>query len=212
MATKIGLWNRALTALGLRIVTAAQVTTPNDEPSRVLESVYEDALLFCLDQGHWKFASVQEAIEPTPADAPTFGFRNAFLKPFYYVRLNRIATDEHFNSPLARYEDRNWYWYADEDILYVDYVSSSNAAGWDTEMWSYTFAEYVGLYLAHVASRRLQPDKENDLAVQVERAKLNALAKDAVNGPTQFLPPGRWSYARSGVRKPRHSNSSLYGS
>lgn len=213
MATKLGVWNAALGVLGLRMVTSGQVTTPNDEASRVLNEAYDQAVKFCLEQGHWKFASVIEELTASLTEVPTFGYTNAFAKPANYVRLNRIATDEYFNSPLSRFDDRAGFWYAEEDTLYVDYVSKeATELGYYLAGWPSTFAEYVALHLAHKVSRRLQPDKEDDVEAKAERAKLNALAKDAVLGPTQFLPPGRWSYARSGVRKPRHSNSSLYGS
>lgn len=213
MATKLGVWNAALGVLGLRMVTSGQVSSPNDEASRVLNEAYDQAVIFCLEQGHWKFASVIEELTASLTEVPTFGYTNAFAKPANYVRLNRIATDEYFNSPLSRFDDRAGFWYAEEDTLYVDYVSKeATELGYYLAGWPSTFAEYVALHLAHKVSRRLQPDKEDDVEAKAERAKLNALAKDAVLGPTQFLPPGRWSYSRSGVRKPRHSNSSLYGS
>jgi len=212
MATKLGIWNEALAALGLRIVTAAQVTTPNDEPSRVLNEIYDSAVATCLETGHWKFASKVAALTPSLTEIPTFGYTNAFAKPTDYVRANQIATDEYFNSPLSRYADRGGYWYAEEETLYVEYVSNATTLGLDLTLWPQTFADYVALYLAHKVSRRLQPDKETDVEDKVERAKLNALAKDAVLGPTQFLPPGRWSSARVGNRQFRQSNSSLYGS
>lgn len=71
MATKIGLLNEALGYLGMRLLTSAQVTTPNDEPSRVLSDIYDNALLFCLEQGHWKFASITGELTPSLTEIPT---------------------------------------------------------------------------------------------------------------------------------------------
>jgi hypothetical protein len=213
MATKIGLLNEALGYLGMRLLTSAQVTTPNDEPSRVLSDIYDNALLFCLEQGHWKFASITGELTPSLTEIPTFGYTNAFAKPANYVRLNRMCVDEYFNIPSSNFDDRAGFWYADEDIIYVDYVSSdATTRGLYLAGWPTTFAEYVSLHLAHKVSRRLQPDKEDDLEAKAMRAKLNALAKDAVLGPTQFLPPGKWTRARSDRMRARSSNSSFYGS
>jgi hypothetical protein len=84
--------------------------------------------------------------------------------------------------------------------------------------WPETFVIFVTLYLATIAAHTIAPDLKMELIrapgnIGLEEAKYNALSKDAVAGPTQFLPEGRWSSSRrgNGNNRGRNSRSSLYG-
>lgn len=196
----------------MRILTSAQVTTPNDEASRTLAEFYPAAMLYCLEQGHWKFASKIAELTPSVTELPTVGYTNAFAKPANYVRLNKLCTDEYFQVPLPLYDDRAGFWYADEDTIYVDYVSSeATLLGGYLAGWPETFSEYVSFYLAFKVAFKLKPDEQTRVEALAKEAKANALSKDAVLGPTVFLPPGRWTSARGGRQRSRSSNSSFYG-
>jgi len=192
MATKLGVMNAALGYLGLRILTSAQVTTPNDEPSRILADIYDGALLYCLEQAHWKFASILTSLTPSVSEIPTLGYNNAFAKPANYVRLNRLYSDTDFLIPLALFSERAGFWYADEALIYVDFVSSeATTRGGYLAGWPQTYAEYVSLYLAHKIARRLQPDGEDDVEGKMYQALRVTLDKDAVHGSAMAIPSAR---------------------
>jgi hypothetical protein len=189
MATKLGILNVALGHLGLRLLTSSQVTTPNDEPSRVLSDAYDGALLYCLEQGQWRFASKIAALAPSGTEIPTIGYNNAFAKPANYVRLNRIYADSNFVIPLTFYDERAGFWYADETAVWIDFVSSeATLLGGYLAGWPQTYAEFVSLYLAYKVARRLQPDKEDDVEEKMYQAKRITLDKDAVLGNIAFTP------------------------
>ena len=209
MATQLSVYNDALVIVGERRLTA--LTDPG-EPRRLLDDLWVNAPKACLEQGHWKFAQRVVALAYSVTEIPTFGHRRAFAKPADYVRASAICSDEYFNSPLTQYADRGLFWYADIDILYVGYVSNGASYGGDLTRWPESFTLYVAHYLAYRASTRLAGTADRRvLAAETQQAKLNALAKDAVAGPTQFLPSGSWARARLAGDSGRHSRSSLYG-
>ena len=214
MTTQLTISNGALGFLGERsLVTTADAT----EPARVIASFYSKAVEYCLEQGHWKFAERRALLSPSETEIPTFGRANAFAKPTDYVRVNALCSDEYFTASVTDIEDVGGFWYSDLDELYLKYVSNHTSYGLNLDLWPESFVVYVELYLAVLAAPRIAPQKkiENIQApggIGLEQAKRNALAKDAVSGPTQFLPSGRWVRARSKNRNNRTSSTSLYGS
>ena len=214
MATKAGVINTAIRHIGTQLLTPGKmVRSPGDDPSRVIAEMYTETLAHCLEQGQWNFALSIAELTPSLTEIPTFGYVNAFAKPANYVRLNRMCVDEYFNIPSSNFDDRGAFWYMDEDVIYVEFVSSeATLKGGYLAGWPQSYTDYVALQLAFRGASVLDPEKMNDLEVRSERAKLNALAKDAVLGPTQFLPPGKWTRARSDRMRARSSNSSFYGS
>jgi hypothetical protein len=214
MASRLMILNTAIRHLGTQQMTPGGMAhTTGATASGVVAEVYTEALAHCLEQGRWKFALSSVELTPSLTEIPTFGYVNAFAKPANYVHLNRMCVDEYFNVPSSNFDDRGAFWYMDEDVIYVEFVSSeATARGGYLAGWPQSYADYVALYLAYLASNVLDPERTDDLEVRSERAKLNALAKDAVLGPTQFLPPGKWTRARSDRIRARSSNSSFYGS
>lgn len=210
MTTQLTLFNDALGFLGERkLVTTADAT----EPTRVLLDLWANgARDYALEQGHWKFAQKVGALNYSLTEVPTFGPRRAFAKPTDYVRLSKMCSDEYLQTPLNQYDERGGFWYADIDVLYVSYVSKGTTLGYDLDLWPKTFALYFSLYLALRLSQRLTTNADEEaLNKGMAEALRNALAKDAVAGPTQFLPPGNWIKARMGTHSGRNSRVSLYG-
>ena len=209
MTTQLSIYNDALAILGERRLVA---TTDPTEPRRVLDDLWANAPKACLEQGHWKFAQVQAKLTYSVTEVPTIGLRRAFAKPANYVRLSALCADEWFVSPVSQYSDRAGFWYADLDNIYVRYVSDHASYGGDLTQWPESFTLYVAHYLAWRAATRISSTADRRvIAADMREAKLNALAKDAVLGPTQFLPSGGWAGTRTGRGNPRHSTTSLYG-
>lgn len=213
MTTQLTITNGALGFLGERsLVTTADAT----EPARTMAAFYTPAVRYCLEQGHWKFAERRAVLTPSLTEIPTFGRANAFAHPTDYVRVNALCSDERFSMPVSDIEDVGAFWYCDLDTLYLKYVSNDTSYGLNLSLWPETFVLFVELYLASLAASRIAPNKKPDTiqapgGIGLIDAKRNALAKDAVAGPTQFLPTGRWVGRRFRNRNNRNSSTSLYG-
>jgi len=213
MTTQLTITNGALGFLGERsLVTTADAT----EPARVMAAFYTTAVKYCLEQGHWKFAERRAVLTPSLTEIPTFGRANAFAHPTDYVRVNALCSDERFSMPVSDIEDVGAFWYCDLDTLYLKYVSNDTSYGLNLSLWPETFVLFVELYLASLAASRIAPNKKPETiqapgGIGLIDAKRNALAKDAVAGPTQFLPTGRWVGGRFRNRNNRNSSTSLYG-
>lgn len=214
--TKLSIFNNVMGLLGGRTLTRV---TDTNEPATILNGLWGHVREYCLEQGRWKFAEREVKLTPSLTEVPTFGFANAFEKPVDFVRVNEISSDEYFGTPIFHIHERGDYWYCDIEELYVRYISKDAAWGYDTTRWPETFVTFLTLYLAVRAAPRLAPNLKPELIriganVDLDGAKKNALAKDAVSGPTQFLPQGAWASARSRNRNVygRNSRRTLYGS
>ncbi len=212
--TQAGIYNLALGFLGER---SALTVSDATEPVRVINGFWDHASKFCLEQGHWKFAEREAVLTPSLTELPTTGFTNAFDKPTDYVRMNALCSDEFFRSPILNIHERGLFWYCDLDTIYLRYVSNDDAYGMDVTLWPETFVLYVALYLATLGAPRIAPERKAETItapgnVGIVEAKRNALAKDAVAGPIQFVQQGNWSSSRNRNGGGRNSRSSLYGS
>ncbi len=210
---QLSLYNKALTMLGERKIASL---TENREPRRVLDDVWRGALKYCLEEGQWKFAIRTSKLTYSTDVNPTFGYRKAFEKPSDCVRLTKVCSDEYLNTPLLHYGEEAGWWFADLDDIYVSYVSDSLDFGSDYANWPETFARFVALYLANEAGLRITQSERTleKIARDYKATKKDALSKDALQGPTQFLPEGRWvtsRYGRNGSREDRGNRSQLIG-
>lgn len=204
MATILSLYNGALKILGEPRLAS---TSEEREPRRALDDVYADAVAYCLEAGQWWFASKQVEIDSTPADAPSFGFAYAFVKPSDWVRTMALSADEYFDCPLTRGMDAPEHWYADVDPLYVRYVSDDAAFGGDLTLWPASFTRFVEYELAERICLQItngKSDFENIVKLKT-RAKRDALSKDAMNDvQPKFAPSGSFVQSRMGGRGRGH--------
>jgi len=201
LATKIGLYNAALREIG---ETKLSSLSEARGPRYTLDDVYDDALLYCLEQGQWNFAMRTVQIDSDDSIDPQFGYSFAFDKPSDWIRTCGISASETVHPPLLDYKDEGDYWHANVDPLYVQYVSSNASYGLDLTKWPATFTRFVELYLA---ARIAKPTADNESVLdRIKRdlkiAKADALSKDAMNEAVRFAPSGSWILARGpGYRK-----------
>lgn len=196
MTTRLDIYNGALRILGERRLASV---TENREPRRLLDDVWDaDAIKTCLEQGQWKFAirTVEQTYEPSIE--PDFGYQRAFTKPTDLVRVVGLSAEPYFNNPLTRYVEEAGYWFCDYDTIYVRYVSGGNDYGRDLSLWPDSFTKYVEYYMAAEILPNLTGSqaKEERVSRDMKKALVEARSRDAMAGPTQFLPLGSWSRAR----------------
>lgn len=208
MTTRVAIYNGALELCGERSLASL---TESREPRRLLDEVWNDGgVRYCLEQGQWRFASRTASFDYDTAVTPSFGYNRAFLQPDDLVITIGLCSDEHMTSPLLHYQDEAGYWYADEDIIYVRYVSDDTLYGNDLQRWPASFTDYVKAYFAYRIVFRLSGADalHNKVGAAMEKALSIAKNKDAMAKPTRFPPPGSWVQARhSGGWRERGNNS-----
>lgn len=198
MSSRLDLYNGTLLALGSRKLASL---TENREPRRVLDSIWDRGWVkTVLSAGQWKFATRTAQLDYTPSIEPDFGLSRAFDKPTDWVRTVALCADEFFKEPLIDYNDEGDYLYADIDTVYAKWVSDDSEVGGDLSRWPENFTRYAEIWAAHEACERLTQGrtKKIDLADRMKTLLDKASSTDAMDGPTQFLPPGSWSRARHG--------------
>lgn len=202
MTTQLGIYNGALRILKERKLASL---SENREPRRLLDDVWGDgqtegAVKFCLEMAHWTFATRTVQIDYSPSVEPPFGYRYAFDQPSDMVRVNGIWTDPHCTQPLLRYADERHYWFCDQSVIYVSYVSNADEYGADLSLWPESFVKVVEAYLAKEIAGSLTQGENRIERANAEWAEAKKLAAsiDAMNKPTSFPPPGTWSRSRQG--------------
>lgn len=215
MATKLGIYNKALTEhLGERKLASL---TEAREPRRVLDDIWDEGLVkACLEAGQWKFAKRTLKLTYNPDVTPAFGHKYAFDKPVDFVRLAGVYSDEFCQIPLLQYQEEAGQWFASLQEIFIEFISIDNAYGNGLANWPAAFADYVAGNAALRASPRLQGNSTDKAALKGDVDKLlkAALSKDAMEGPTKFLPEGSWASARRGNVGPfrdRGGRGSLLG-
>jgi hypothetical protein len=212
MTTQLSLYNEALRLCGERKLASL---TEDREPRRLLDQVWDDnAINYVLEQGQWNHALRATMLEYNPSMEQAFGYQYAFEKPTDYIRLVGLCSDERYNVPLTQYTEEAGFWFADLDVIYIQYISNDASYGADMSLWPETFTRYVASYLAsEIVDRLTQNSSLWDKVYGIMNRRLtDARSKDALNQPTQFPPTGRWVSARlGGVRKDRGSRNNLVG-
>lgn len=199
-ADKLSLYNDALTLCGERMLASL---TENREPRHLLDQAWASgAVDFCLETGQWNFACVSMAFTYSPSVVPPFGYRRAFDKPTDYIRTMAVCTDEYFRQPLLRYTDEADFWFADEDLIYIRYVSNLPEYGMNMGRWPGSFSEMVSSYLAQKIVMKVTQDvaKRLFVAKDYEDRRKEAKSNDAMNQPTTFPPRGTWVRSRTAGR------------
>ena len=198
MATKLGLYNNALLSLGERPLADLTEAT---ESRRVLDAVYDDVLLECLEHADWKFATETVKLDADTGVSPGFGsMTEVFLKPSDWVRTVKISHDEDFSSADLLYDDEaDTYISAATTPIYMKYVSSDTGLGLDLAKYPPNYRRYVELELAARVCRRLTQGREDleDMIVLRDKAKRHAENRDAMDKSQGRKPPmGDWNRSR----------------
>ena len=196
VASKLTLFNGANRLLGERRLR----TLAEDRPSRrYLDDAWDDGIVdSCLEEGYWNFATRSVEIPASTTITPDFGYRYAFAKPDDYIKTGALCTDEFFDNPLLRYTDEANYWFADVDIIYVQYISNDAAYGQNFALWPATFEKFVQVSLADEVKELVTGNdgKYDRIQKALKDARINARSKDAMNQPQKMNPRGSWVTAR----------------
>jgi len=208
MTDKLSIYNDALLVCGARALSSL---TESRESRRLLDQVWDNGgVKECLEQGQWHFAMRSVRIDYDPAVSPEYGYQYAFDKGSDWIATSFFCSDEYYRQPITRYADENDYWYADEQEVYVKYVSNDAAYGQNLSIWPMTFKDFVVSHFASKVVLKITGDPDKTELVMGIRLKAMDVAKNkaAMALPTTFPARGAWNNARQRSRQQDGGNRS----
>lgn len=215
-ASQLFLYNIAIASVGERTLDAV---TENRPIRRQLDEIWDrgnGARNYFLEQGLWNFAMRESS--STASSTGNFDFAQRHVKPTDLVRLSAISAGQTFSEPLLRYEFQSSSIWADEQTIYLRYVSNSSTAGLNYDLWPDSFMLWAGHWMGTqiapyvFGTQGLERASRNnfqegltrkmlDLERRTNRLLIDARSKDAQQEPTRFPPLGSWARARFGGRR-----------
>lgn len=195
MASKLGLYNAALRLLGDAPLAAL---TDEVESRRLLDSVYDDAIKWCLEQGLFAFSLRSVRMSPDPNFTPLFNGPHVYLRPTDYLRTAGIWANATESIPLVAYIWEGTHLIANINQVYLRYVSSGTKYGFNLGAWTASFQSFVEAHLAMEICPRLTDSAAkfkmlHDLRHERMRDANN---RNSMDNPARFIPPGQWAVAR----------------
>lgn len=197
MTTELALKNLAL---GTFVGTERLTTLTDNVPQRyALDAVYAGVLQLMLKRGIWLFALKTDQLTKE-VTAPEFHRQHAYAKPDDFVRLARIGLDARMDVELMNYRQDGDFFYADQDPIFMQYVSNDDAFGGDLERYPEAYTQAVAAELAYQSLLPISKDRGDRADLYKIKAQALDLSRrqDAVDEPVKTLPTGRFVRARIG--------------
>lgn len=201
MTTRLLLYNKALQMAGER-----EISTLSDsvESRRLLDNIYNSGGIDeCLSEGQWSFAMRTIQSDYDTSITPTFGPLRAHTIPSDFIILSAFCSDAYFNTPIRQYWAEAGNWYCDVDTVYIRYVSNDSSYGGNLGSWPAAFTEYAAAHFAvGIALKLGNPERFKMLTDDrnpkgLNKLKLQAKSRDAMNSPEGHLRSGSWTSSRT---------------
>lgn len=182
MATQLGIYNMALTHLGLsNILTIGE----ERESRRVFDAIWPSVKAHCLEQGMWVFALRSATISSTTLPATNYGHTYAHTRPSDCIFTYLVSANSSLYPQLTAdaMVEADGLYFANATPLYVRYSSNDAAFGGGESRWSESFAQYVAAFLASQACYRLTKSAalKAELASIADRLRSLAVNVSSVN-------------------------------
>lgn len=191
MADRLSIYRGALRLLG----PTQLATLTEDRPERHnLDAAWTASVNYLLEQALWNFGLKTIEISGANDVEPLFGYDYAFEKPDDWVRTAGLSSSGVFSNddPFNDFEDQGGYWFANPDILYIQYMSNGPSYGWNIGAWRENFAKTVEAYLAFECGLPITQDRgnRNDLYSLFKERLARAKNLDAVDERVRRRPSG----------------------
>jgi hypothetical protein len=198
VTSKLALYNSVCAILAERKLASL---SENVVMRRRLDTMWDDDFIKkVLQQGLWNFAIKDVELSYSPSVVSSFGFLYAFDKPTDWVRTAILSCDDSYGVGFRAYEDHGSYWYADQDTIWVRYVSDDVQWGGDLSLWTPAFTTFAEHYAAWRVARITTGSKADaaELEVTQRRLLIQARSGDAMDEASRGIPQGSWVGARRG--------------
>lgn len=203
MADRLSIYKAALRLLG----DAHSLSSLTEvSPARyALDSAWQSTGDYLLAEGLWNFAIRSVELSNDEDFEPLFGFDYSFSKPTDWVRTLSIATDAAYVQGLEDYEDEQGHWFANQQPLYIRYISDDAEYGWNLADWRQPFTKAFEACLAFECGLPISGDKgnRNDLYGLFKDRLKRAKILDAVDERVKVEPRGRLTRSRMTRRSGR---------
>jgi hypothetical protein len=152
MTTKLAVYQEALRLIGEHDIATI---TDDVECRYVFDGEYDNAILYCLAQGWWRFAFFTAAVAPAGSSTVP-GYTQAFAKPAGWLRTHSVGI---INSttrfvPIDFNEQGGSVYVKYTTGVVLKYLKAS-ATEIDPANWPEVFAKVVAAYLAMACCERI---------------------------------------------------------
>jgi hypothetical protein len=200
MTDKLTVYNETLGHLDERALASL---SENREPRRALDAFWAGAVNYCLERKFWNFGYRTVSIDASTTLTPLFGYLYAFKIPNDWIRTRKLSAVQTLDPPLIDVAEETGYWYSNITPIFVQYNSNDPLYGMNLGAWPQSFADYVALWLAVKACKRVTGSVEalngpDGLLKRQEKAYKIAAANCAMNEAIGFAPQSSWVRARRG--------------
>lgn len=198
MADKLQVWKQALTHLGKD--NSAFTLASAVEARYALEAAWAGVVEEAFNEGDWNFAKVSAALVISNTETAAIGWNFVFEYPDDYLRTIAVSNTADFRQAFYDYIDQGGFLHANQNVMYLRFISGERMADDKVSTWPTMFWRYVAMKLAYETCEKLTSGatKQEDL----ERRKLKALRQaksvDARNENNKLEEPGSWLRARRG--------------
>ena len=195
MATKIGLYNAALSRLGpVRLTSLVE-----NRPERVaFDQHYDEVLQEMLEQGLWFFALRTQEWTPDIDAVDSINGQYVYNIPADYVRLRKISPDQAQTYEDLSYKREGEVILSDYSTLFVTFVSNDASYGANLGLYPQLYANAFADCLALRANLPITKDRGTtaDLERKFARSLSQARRVDAVDERIKTKQPGTWTQSR----------------
>lgn len=144
MATKVGIANLALTALGADAISS--FTDPDSENARKINRVYASRRRATLRKHFWNFALKEAQLAKVSGVPVLDDFTDIFQLPSDFVRIKKTDLDEENGE---RYKIKGRRIYCNADTLKIEYIYDCDDPNLYDDEFIEAFAADLAAFLAY---------------------------------------------------------------
>jgi hypothetical protein len=198
-STISAIWKEAI-----RLIGFTETKKANPETEVTIESIYQifdDAWIrvvrFCLTEALWNFA--MKTVEITQSGTPVPGWQYAFNKPNQWLRTIAVSNTSQFFTE-ALYHDEGGRLFANNDTLYIKYLSNEYGADNEAPDWPEMFCRVLAYRLAYECADAItgDPNRGAKLLSDYKSVLSQAKSKDAMDQAQMFPKASNWLGAMRG--------------
>lgn len=192
MPTDVGIWNDALSLMGLMPVNDLNGTS---DSSRQLADQWTRVPASILEEADWNSAITRVALGRLDA-TPAHGYAYFYQLPNDVARICYLNDTGLEDEPFERWRDEQGKIATDAEAVYLWYVAKETLT--NPGRWQQCLADYVSAEMAVRCAPRLAPKLLGGIMEERDRRMRRAKAIDAKNNPPHRHRPGRMVRARLG--------------